>query len=736
MEDKQGRRIKRKPRFKGIVNLSSYEPTIDELKLLSKGLKYIPTTYIEPLSIQKDILLFERRIKLLHYHKDTSPSIYSNEKHPFKKSSGWTPTFSLPKHLNCFLVNFETKIREIDNKGTRSNITKKEKAAIKSLQENKGIIIRQADKGGAVVLWGRREYLNEAYRQLTNRAHYRPLAKDPTVITTREINLYIDEIEKKKIIDQTTASFLKIKNPRTPIFYMLPKIHKENNPGRPIISQTNGPTEKISQFLDFFLKPLAAKTDSYLKDTNSFLRIIEAISEIPSNTILVTIDVCSLYTNIPHKDGIRATTRALDTREDKTVPTEVLIKLLNYILKKTAFKFNKTFFEQIFGTTMGTTMAPNYSIITVDDLETRFLKTQVLCPLLWKRFIDDIFALWCWGEESLKLFIKELNDFHPTLKFTAEYSIKEINFLDVTVIKEGTKLYTTVYNKPTNANNYLHYNSCHARNQKDNIPYAQALRIRKICSRMKDFEENVAFLKSNLLHKKYPMDILESAIEKARQRDRLDILQSDKKDLCKVTPFCVSFHPKLQNINKILRQELEVLKHNPTTKHILENRIIVAFRKGRNLKDILVRSDIERKDKLEPGSFPCKAKCKICKYITPTKSVESRDKSYYFKIKSHLSCCSTSLIYMISCKKCGIQYIGQTGNSLKERMYGHFNDIANKNKYKPVSAHFTSGSHTENNVTITPLLATSQDLNIRLRYEEALIANFKTRHPFGLNLIS
>ena len=123
------------------------------------------------------------------------------------------------------------------------------------------------------------------------------------------------------------------------------------------------------------------------------------------------------------------------------------------------------------------------------------------------------------------------------------------------------------------------------------------------------------------------------------------------KNLCKVTPFCVSFHPKLQNINTILRLELEVLKNNPTTKYILENRIIVAFRKGRNLKDILVRSDIERKDKLEPGSFPCKAKCKICKYITPTKSVESRDKSYYFKIKSHLSCCSTSLIYMISCKK-------------------------------------------------------------------------------------
>ena len=309
--------------------------------------------------------------------------------------------------------------------------------------------------------------------------------------------------------------------------------------------------------------------------------IIESIKNIPVNTILVTIDVCSLYTNIPHKDGIRATTRALEKREDKSVPTEVLIRLLNFILKKTAFKFNKKIFEQIFGTTMGTTMAPNYSIITVDELETNFLETQVYRPLLWKRFIDDIFALWCWGEKSLKEFISELNNFHPTLKFTAEYSTTQINFLDVTIIKDGTELHTTVYNKPTNANNYLHYHSCHARSQKDNIPYAQALRIRKICSRIEDFEKHVSILKSNLLHKKYPQSILDNAIEKAKERDRLGILQSKKVDSTKVTPISVSFHPKLQNINKILRNELNILRNNPTTNHILDNRIIVAYRKGK-----------------------------------------------------------------------------------------------------------------------------------------------------------
>ena len=237
------RRRKRKPtNFKGIVNLSKYKPTIEELSLLSKGLKFVPTTYIDPLEIQKDNLVFERQLKLLQYFKDAPKT--NEAPSAFKKISGWTPNSILPKHLNCFLVNMENKTKNIDTKSSKFNLPRNERQAIKSLQNNDEIIIRQADKGGAVVIWDRREYLNEAYRQLDNRSHYKPIHKDPTLQTAKEINLYIDKLEKDKILDTDTAAYLKIRNPRTPLFYMLPKIHKEGNPGRPIISQTNGPTEK------------------------------------------------------------------------------------------------------------------------------------------------------------------------------------------------------------------------------------------------------------------------------------------------------------------------------------------------------------------------------------------------------------------------------------------------------------------------------------------------------------
>ena len=54
-------------------------------------------------------------------------------------------------------------------------------------------------------------------------------------------------------------------------------------------------------------------------------------------------------------------------------------------------------------------------------------------PMIWWRYKDDIFFIWEHGEESLKVFIEQVNMFHSTIKFTAEYSKEEVNFLDVNI---------------------------------------------------------------------------------------------------------------------------------------------------------------------------------------------------------------------------------------------------------------------------------------------------------------
>ena len=108
---------------------------------------------------------------------------------------------------------------------------------------------------------------------------------------------YIDEKPKKYLV-QT--------NMEPGRFYILPKIHKTGNPGRPIVSSNSHPTERISQFVDYHINSLVSTLDSHIKDTTDFLNKLSNLGNLPNNAILVTLDVSLLYTNIPYNQGIDA----------------------------------------------------------------------------------------------------------------------------------------------------------------------------------------------------------------------------------------------------------------------------------------------------------------------------------------------------------------------------------------------------------------------------------------------
>ena len=80
----------------------------------------------------------------------------------------------------------------------------------------------------------------------------------------------------------------------------MPKIHKKNNPGRPVISSINCHTSNISKFVDYHLQEHVQNLPSYVKDTTDFINKIDDLA-IPEDSILVTMDVSSLYTNIPNR---------------------------------------------------------------------------------------------------------------------------------------------------------------------------------------------------------------------------------------------------------------------------------------------------------------------------------------------------------------------------------------------------------------------------------------------------
>ena len=141
---------------------------------------------------------------------------------------------------------------------------------------------------------------------------------------------------------------------------------------------------------------------SYIKDSGDFLKKIKNLGSLPENAILVTADVVGLYPSTPHEAGLQALEEALENRNHKQIPTDKLLKMAQFVLKNNFFEFNNDVFQQISGTAIGTKFAPPYACIFIDQIETNFLRTQSHQPVVWFRYIDNIFFISTHGEENLK----------------------------------------------------------------------------------------------------------------------------------------------------------------------------------------------------------------------------------------------------------------------------------------------------------------------------------------------
>ena len=153
---------------------------------------------------------------------------------------------------------------------------------------------------------------------------------------------------------------------------------------------------------------------SYIKDSNDFESKIRNIN-IPNDALLVTADIVGLYPSIPHEAGLSTLREALDKRTCKEIPTENLIKMVEFVLKNTFFEFDTNVYQQISGTAIGTKFAPPYADIFIDQLEIKILENQNLRPLVWFHYIDYIFFIWTHGEENLRNFMTEFNLFSDNI---------------------------------------------------------------------------------------------------------------------------------------------------------------------------------------------------------------------------------------------------------------------------------------------------------------------------------
>ena len=114
-----------------------------------------------------------------------------------------------------------------------NNLTSKEWQALYDLKNDKNIVVKCADKGSAVVVWDRENYIKKAEKQLEDSDVYEevPDVPEPLIST---IHRMIEKIRKREDLKKETIKYFEVKDPKFARFYMLPKIHKRLNnvPGR------------------------------------------------------------------------------------------------------------------------------------------------------------------------------------------------------------------------------------------------------------------------------------------------------------------------------------------------------------------------------------------------------------------------------------------------------------------------------------------------------------------------
>lgn len=596
---------KAKDSLKYVKNLSDRKISDIETIALGKGLKFIITPEKPSrISILKSLKDLTRRMRIRFVMQDKKHKLF----YKFRLPSTWSPQMTYSRNLEDYLEATKEELAKIPIQNAPQNISKAEKVALRSLAKDRSVILKPFDKGRGIAILNRTDYQAEIERQLKSH-HYQKLDSDITHATTKVVVETLQDILSKKEIDKEIFDYLNPLNHdiRTPVIYILPKVHKappanSKFAGRPIISGNGSPTEKISEFVDYFLLPIVVKQHTYVKDTNHILNLLEA-TPLPETVTLATLDVVSMYTNTPQDEALDLVQKAYSEApqsfyEIKKISPSSMRKLVELILTRNCFEFNGQFYLQKIGCAMGSQASPEICDIVMHPLEERIISTDPNI-IKWLRYRDDI-LLYKGTRTELCNLVENLNASHEFFKFTAEISSEEVTYLDLKIFK-GERfrscgiLDTKVFTKSTETYQYLDRNSAHPLATFKGFIKGEVLRYARLCSNISDFQEKKDSFIEKLLMRNYSRDEIESATSAIKHTERSALLTTEPKTKVPPLVFKVTYTPHVRttHIKNALTKHWYLISEHEQLKKLFPNNPIIAYKRAKNLKDLLVRSRFE-----------------------------------------------------------------------------------------------------------------------------------------------
>ena len=173
---------------------------------------------------------------------------------------------------------------------------------------------------------------------------------------------------------------------------------------------------------------------------------------------------------------------------------------------------------------------------------------------------------------------------------------------------------TNMYVKPTDCHPYLDYSSSHPNHIKRSIVFRQSLRARRLCSLESNFLKYCTKMKSWFLKRGYPENIIDEEMKKIKFSEK----GSKKSKGSKEISFVVTYHPSLNCLSRIIKDNLNILYMSRESKAVFSPGPMVLFRSARRISSYLVRAKLYPLERFV-GSRQCKKRrCEICTNVTET----------------------------------------------------------------------------------------------------------------------
>jgi len=392
-------------------------------------------------------------------------------------------------------------------------LTKEQYTKIKEFNEIDNIITRKADKSNVFVVLDREFYSRKVEEFLSDASKFSKIRKDPTDSLKREINKLI--VELNNLSD--SVKFRKLQGKYEPGYiYANPKIHKRiiDPPFRPIISQIGTVTYDIAKQLNNIVMKYMPRR-YVVRSSYEFITMLRA--KHPGNNIIASLDVESLFTNVPVEQTIDIILKNVyehDELAPPDIPRIIMRQLLLICTTKTPFRSETgELYVQCEGVSMGSALGPCFADYYMCDLENRiFDQFPHLKPDIYARYVDDTFLLVRDSQTLEELRTKFESE--SVLKFTFEVERnKQLSFLDAVINRHSNRFSTSVHVKDTSLGQCLNYNSVCPDRYKIGVIKTLLYRGFHHSDDWTSFHAEIDRIKQLLSNNNFPMSIIDRTVK-------------------------------------------------------------------------------------------------------------------------------------------------------------------------------------------------------------------------------